>query len=311
MVRGLNKTDIFKDDQDRSKFLQKLGENVVEAKGSVYAWVLMDNHVHILFKSGQRGISTVMRRLLSWYAAYFNRKHNRTGHLFENRYKSVLCEEDRYLLALIRYIHLNPIRAGIVRELQALKEYPWCGHSVVMGKLKCKWMDTEYVLAQFGSKKRAARKAYIGFIEEGLHIKYGSELTGGGLIRSLGGWSQVLSMRRKSQTQESDERILGSGDFVHEVLKEAEEKEIRQLKLRLSGKTITEIIKEECKKRRISSKELKRGSRRNKVSQARALIAYRSIEELGLSTAEIARHLGVTTSTITRAILRGEKLKND
>ncbi len=308
MVRGINKTDIFEDDQDRVNFLQRLGLNIIESKSSVYAWVLMDNHTHILFKSGQSGISTVMRKLLTWYAAYFNRRHKRTGHLFENRYKSILCEEDRYLLALIRYIHLNPIRAGIIREISALNKYPWSGHSVVMGKTECQWMDTEYVLGQFGSKQRAARKAYISFIEEGLSINSGSELTGGGLIRSLGGWSQVLSMRRKGQKEEFDERILGGGDFVHKILKEAEEKEIRQLKLRLSGKTITDIIQEECKKRQVSPKELKGGSRRNKVSQARALIAYRSIEELGLSTAEIARQLGVTTSTITRAIARGEKL---
>jgi len=261
MVRGINKTDIFKDDQDRVNFLQRLGENIIESKGSVYAWVLMDNHTHILFKSGERGISTVMRRLLTWYAVYFNRRHKRTGHLFENRYKSILCEEDSYLLALIRYIHLNPIRAGIVREVQALNDYPWSGHSVVMGKRECQWMDTEYVLAQFGPKKQAARKAYIRFIEEGLSIRYGSELRGGGLIRSLGGWSQVLSMRRKDQKEE----------FVHKILQEAEEKEIRQLKLRLSGNTITDIIKEECKKRQVSPKELKGGSRRNKVSQARAI----------------------------------------
>ncbi len=310
MVRGINKTDIFIDDEDRDKFLQRLGKNIIEAKSTVYAWVLMGNHTHILFKSGQRGISTVMKKLLTWYAIYFNRRHKRTGHLFENRYKSILCEEDRYLLALIRYIHLNPIRAGIIRDIQTLNNYPWSGHSAVMGKTKNQWMDTKYILAQFGTKEKAARKAYRKFIEEGLKIKHGTELTGGGLIRSLGGWSQVLSKRRKEQKEEFDERILGGGNFVHKILKEAEEKEIRQLKIRLSGKTITEIIKEECKKRQVSPKELKGGSRRNKVSQTRALIAYRSIEELGLSTAEIARHLGVATSTITRAIARGEVLNN-
>jgi len=310
MVRGINKTDIFMDDQDRVSFLQRLGENIAETKSSVYAWVLMSNHVHILYKSGKEGISRVMRKLLTWYAIYFNRRHKRSGHLFENRYKSILCEEDRYLLELIRYIHLNPIRSGIVKDIEALNDYPWSGHSAVMGKSKCQWMDTEYVLAQFGTKKKAATKAYRRFREKGLNIKYGSELTGGGLIRSLGGWSQVLSMRRRSQEEEFDERILGDGSFVHDILKEAEEKEIRQLKLRHSGRTITEIIEEECRKRQVSPKELYGGSRRNKVSQTRALIAYRSIEELGLSTAEIARHLGVATSTVTRAIARVEELNN-
>lgn len=118
MVRGIDKSKIFKDDHDKAKFLERLGQNVLEADCSVYAWVLMDNHVHLLFRSGRQGISAVMRKLLTWYAQYFNRKHRRTGHLFQNRYKSVLCEEENYLLALVRYIHLNPIRANIIQTLE-------------------------------------------------------------------------------------------------------------------------------------------------------------------------------------------------
>ena len=123
MVRGINKSDIFEDNQDKTLFLERLGQNVIDGKCSVYAWVLMDNHAHILFKSGKLGISAVMRRLLTWYAQYFNRRHRRTGHLFENRYKSILCDEDNYLLALIRYIHVNPVRAGIVTTLKELDSY--------------------------------------------------------------------------------------------------------------------------------------------------------------------------------------------
>src|SRR3990172_1868045 len=97
MVRGINKSVIFKDTRDRTRFLDRLGETVGNGKCTVYAWVLMDNHAHILFKSGKEGISSVMRKLLTWYAQYFNRRHRRTGHLFENRYKSILCDEENYL----------------------------------------------------------------------------------------------------------------------------------------------------------------------------------------------------------------------
>lgn len=307
MVRGNNKTNIFSDDLDRSKFLQRLGENIVEAKCSVYAWVLMSNHVHILFKSGQKGISAVMRKLLTWYAVYFNRRHKRTGHLFENRYKSILCEEDRYLLALIRYIHLNPIRVGMVKTLEELDRYPWSGHSVVMGKSECHWMDTDNVLLQFNDTKRKARNAYRKFVAEGIPLGRSSELTGGGLIRSKGGWSNVVSARRKGQREEYDERILGSGDFVNEIFREAEKKQMRQMKIRRSGKTISHIIKEECAKSRVSVNELQAGSRRKTVSEMRAKIARRSLDELGLPMAEIARHLGVNTSSITRTIAKLEK----
>ncbi len=120
MVRGINKSAIFEGDRDSTLFLERLGENIIQGQCAVYAWVLMSNHVHILFKSGKDGISSVMRKHLTWYAQYYNRRHNRTGHLFENRYKSILCEEEPYLLALVRYIHLNPIRAKIIKTIEEL-----------------------------------------------------------------------------------------------------------------------------------------------------------------------------------------------
>ena len=304
MVRGIDKSDIFRDDEDKARFLLRLGQNVEEGKCSVYAWVLMSNHVHILFRSGKDGISTVMRKLLTWYAQYFNRKHRRTGHLFENRYKSILCDEDNYLLALIRYIHLNPMRAGMVKTIEELDLYPWSGHSAVMNKRECPWMDIDYVLLQFNETTRRARNAYRRFVQEGIGMGHQPQLIGGGLVRSLGGWSQVQSAQRKGQKTEYDERILGSGDFVTAIFKEAEEKQIRQLKLRRSGRTISDIIREECKQSKVSAEELTRGNKRCKVSETRMTIARRSRNELGLSGAEIARHLGVNTSSINRALAR-------
>ena len=307
MVRGINKAAIFDDDQDRQRFLERLGENIVKAKCSIYAWVLMTNHVHLLFKSGGKGISTVMRKLLTWYAIYYNHRHKRTGHLFENRYKSILCDEDNYLLALIRYIHLNPVRAGMVKTMEELDRYPWSGHSAVMNKRECLWMDTNYVLLQFNDTTRRARKAYRVFVQEGIGMGRRPELTGGGLVRSLGGWSQVQSAQRTGRKAEYDERILGSGDFVTAIFKEAEEKQIRQFKIKRTGLTISAIIEKECKSARISERELKNGSKRLIVRTVREKIARRSVEELGLTSAEIARNLGVCTSTVTRALSRSEE----
>jgi len=306
MVRGIDKAAIFADDQDRSRFLERLGKAVTEGKCSIYAWVLMDNHVHLLFKSGDHGISAIMRKLLTWYAQYFNRRHSRTGHLFQNRYKSILCDEENYLLALIRYIHLNPVRAKIVKTLVELDRYPWSGHSTIIGKSKHPWMDIDAVLSQFGFKKRRAISEYRRFVMEELGSGKNPELTGGGLLRSQGGWSRVLALQRSGQKQEADERILGTGDFVHAVMREVEERQLRQTKLRKRGKGIAEIIAEECKRRGVNEKELTRGSRRQKVSQARAVIALRCKEEIGCSGAEIARHLGVNTTSINRAVERAE-----
>ena len=307
MVRGINKSAIFIDDQDKSRFLEKLGETVILGNCTVYAWVLMDNHVHILFKSGKDGISTIMRRLLTWYAVYFNRHHRRTGHLFENRYKSILCDEENYLLALVRYIHLNPVRAKVLQTVGELEKYPWSGHRAIIGKTAYPWMDSDTVLLRFGRVKGKAIREYRRFVQAGMGEAHDPLLAGGGLIRSKGGWSQVLSMRRKGEREESDERILGSGDFVQTILKETEEAQLRQLKIHQKGRGIADIIQEECRRNMVSAEELRKGGRRRKVSEARAAIAYRAKEELGFSGAEIARHLGVNTSSINRAITRREE----
>jgi putative transposase len=296
MVRGINKTNIFKDDQDRARFLERLGATITNGQCTIYAWALMNNHVHILFKSGKQGISSIMRKLLTWYAQYYNRRHKRSGHLFENRYKSILCDEDNYLLALVRYIHLNPLRADIVKTVEELNRYPWCGHRTILGKATHAWMDVEYVLAQFGSTRRKALYEYRAFMREGAGQGNIKELTGGGLIRSQGGWSQVLSMQRRGQKEDFDERILGGGDFVHTILKEVEENQLRQVKAKRAGKTIQKIIEEECEKQGISILELKGGGKRRKVSDARARIAVRARVEFGLTAAAIARHVGVNAS---------------
>lgn len=133
------------------------------------------------------------------------------------------------------------------------------------------------------------------------------ELTGGGLVRSQGGWSQVLSLRRRGQKEDFDQRILGSGEFVNQILKEAEERHLRQLKHERSGKTIQKIIDQECRGSGINPLELRGGGKRRDVSGTRARIARRGRDELGLSAAAIARHVGVGTPAITKALERMEK----
>ena len=114
MARGIEGREIFKDDKDRKAFLERLALILEETQTQCYAWALIPNHFHLLLRTGPTPISTVMRRLMTGYAVTFNKRHKRSGHLFQNRYKSIVCEEEPYLLELIRYIHLNPIRAGLV-----------------------------------------------------------------------------------------------------------------------------------------------------------------------------------------------------
>ena len=110
MIRGIERRKIFRDNKDRNDFIDRLSDLLPSTNASCYAWAFLSNHAHFLFRSGDQGLSTLMRRLLTGYAVRFNRRHKRHGQLFQNRYKSIICQEDIYLRKLVRYIHLNPLR---------------------------------------------------------------------------------------------------------------------------------------------------------------------------------------------------------
>jgi hypothetical protein len=273
---------------------------LTQASGTgVYAFALMSNHVHVLLKSGNEGLPTFMRRLLSGYAQYFNRRHNRVGHLFQNRYKSIICEEEAYFDKLVAYIHLNPLRAGLVGTLQELALYPWSGHAVLMNEVVYEWMDREYVLRLFGSREGAARNAYLSFVEQEMGIDREQELSGGGLVRSQGGWSKVLSMRNNGERALGDERILGCDEFVRELLKEAEGRKDIQLPETERLERYQDAIEQTCQAAGVTFEFLHSGSRRGLAPMLRKELTRKGVYEFGLSLAETARCLGVTTSAVS------------
>ena len=153
IVRGIERRNIFADDRDRYDFIDRLGAIVAETDTGCFAWSLIPNHFHLLLRTGSAPIATVMRRLLTSHATRYNRRHRRSGHLFQNRYKSILCQEDSYFLELVRYIHLNPLRAKLAQDMDALGKYPFSGHSVIMGKAHQPWQDIDKVLRHFGTQR--------------------------------------------------------------------------------------------------------------------------------------------------------------
>ena len=309
MIRGIEGITIFRDDDDRKDFLFRVGNLAEKTKTRILAWALLDNHVHLLLFSGPKGISTFMRRLLTGYSIRFNRRHRRSGHLFQNRYKSIVCEQEPYLLELVRYIHLNPLRATIVKDLGGLDRFLWSGHSVLMGNRETPWQEKDYVLGLFGRKRSQAIRAYRKFVEGGIAQGRHPELIGGGLIRSMGGWSRVLSLRKTGEKAENDARVLGGSDFVASILLEAEKTVKRQIRNPRDKKGIEAIIKKNCKDGRISEKELKAGGKRREVTKVRGEIACRLSRDFGLTMAEIARELGVGASAIGMMLERMEAKK--
>jgi len=203
IVRGIEKRPAQRgidDRTDRDNFVSRLGQIASETETVIYAWALMTNHAHIFLRSGPYGLSKCMQRFLIGYAVTYNRRHHRYGHLFQNRYKSIVCDEDSYFRELVRYIHLNPLRA--------------------------KRRDKERVL--------------------------------------------------------TDERILGSGDFVERIPREADETLKYQFRGDKSRQKVVEFVEQVYKKENINSRELRMGSRRGRISQVRSQIAYQLVEDYGL-----------------------------
>jgi REP element-mobilizing transposase RayT len=308
IIRGIERKAIFKDNADRKNFLKRLTLIISETETICYAWVLMSNHVHLLLKTGLAPIATVMRRLLTGYAVSFNRRHRRHGHLFQNRYKSFLCEEELYLMELVRYIHLNPLRAKMVKDLKALKSYRWCGHSALMGKAEAKFQDTEFVLKLFGQSLRQARRAYESYVSKGIKQGRRPDLVGGGLLRSVGGWAKLRGFSDMGVRIKGDERILGSSDFVERVLKQADEQLEERYRLQVKVTSLAALVDKVAHHYEIEPEDLKSASKKRVITNARRALCYIAVRKLGYKCTDISKAAGIDATTASRAVAMGSKL---
>ena len=301
MVRGIERRALFRDDADRADFVARLAALVRDTGVTVSAWALLPNHAHLLLRTGQRPLPRVMRSLLTGYAGAFNRRHRRAGHLFQNRYKSIVVEEAPYWLELVRYLHLNPLRAGVVPTLAALARYPWSGHSAVLGHCPRPWQTTTDVHAAFGRTPRAARAAYQAFVASAVPRGRRPDLQGGGLVRSLGGWEAVKALRRGREAYAGDERILGSAAFV-ETLQQT----LRPAAPAPGGApALADLVQRVCTSLQLHPASLQGGGRKPAVSRARAGIAYLWTEVFGRSGRALTPVLGVRPAAVYAAARRG------
>ena len=306
--RGIDRGLIFRDDVDRDRFIERLGALLSETRTACYAWALMPNHFHLLVRTGAVPVAGLMLRLLTGYAIVFNRRHRRWGHLFQNRYKSILCQEDPYFLELVRYIHLNPLRAKLVDSVEALDDYPYSGHSALMGNRPVDWQDTAAVLARFGRRKRKARIGYRAYLCEGIEQGRRPELVGGGLIRSLGGWDEVKAQRRQKEYMKGDERILGDSDYVMDVLNAANESLKRKYQLKASGLNRDKVAERVADLLGLPVEAVWAAGKHRRTVAARSLLCYWTVRQLGVSMSSLAQRLGISPTAVSQSVVRGEVL---
>jgi len=309
--RGLERRKIFLDDIDRDSFVSRLGQILEKTSTRCFAWALIPNHFHLLLQTGSIPLATVMRRLMTGHAVFFNRRHKRVGHVFLNRYKSILCQMEPYLLELVRYIHLNPIRAKIVTSMEELPNYKYCGHGRLLGAEGYRWQETQEVLQRFGPELKAACGKYEAFVREGIAMGKRPDLTGGGLARSFGGWTNVLSTRRSGVLLRSDERILGDSDFVEMVLGASDEQLEKKIQYRREGVELEQAAQRVSDLLQLNVDEVWRPSKKPVMVWARSLLCYWATHELGIPGTEVGAKLGLTQSAVSRSVGRGAKLAEE
>ncbi|MFA5975158.1 MAG: transposase [Elusimicrobiota bacterium] len=310
MVRGIERRRIFRCPADYLDFLRRLGDGLSKTGCRCFAWALMPNHLHLLLLSGVRGLVSLMHPLLTGYAVNFNTKYRRVGHLFQNRYKAIICEEDPYFLELVRYIGLQPVRAGFLHTPEELARYPWTSHPAIIGETADSWLEVDEVLSRFGSERLQARAAYQRFILDGWDQGYRNDLEGGGLLRSVGGISGALALRRSGQQQMADVRILGSGSFVEGILHQSET--LKQTSQAMTQQwSLEELQQAIAEWTGVKTDELTSGDRRRTVAAARALFIFAAREWLGMTGAALGRQLGLSSGSLSKAFGRGRDLAQE
>ena len=272
MLRGNGGQDIFLDDADRIRFCQLAEEGVRRFDVRIPAFCLMSNHAHLAMQVAEIPLSRIIQNLTFRYTRYLNAKQHKTGHLFQGRYKAILIDAETYLLELVRYIHLNPVRAGIVQKPE---DYRWSGHRAYLGMEALAWLSTDWILSQFSKHKGSARRLYREFTADGM--------------------GESLSDEFRSVTREG--RILGDDDFAAEALRKAGEKPTARV-------SMEEIIAHVCKRFRLKPTALAKSGKKRNVSEARAMIALLVWEEDHLSLTRLGALLHRDLSSLSQSVRR-------
>ena len=272
ILRGNAGQNIFFANQDQKYFFWLLKEGQERFKHHIHAFCLMANYVHLAIQIGDIPLSRIIQNLSQRYTSWVNRRQKRTGHVFQGRYKAIVIDADTYLLELVRYIHLNPVRAGIAKRAE---DYPWTSMRAYLGKERLPWLNTDWVLAQFSNRKSKARKRFREFIHKAIDEGRREEFHKGTI----------------------EGRILGDDAFAEEVLALKGEKAGPRV-------TIDEILLRVCDQYGIHPQDVIAAGKQHGPSEARAMMSCLVREAPHLSLTELSRRLNREISSLSKASRR-------
>jgi putative transposase len=272
ITRGNQKQRIFVDDKDRKRYMALLVALKKAYAFRLYAYVLMRNHVHLLMETGQVPLSRIMQRLTGGYTQHFNRRHGLTGHLFQGRYKAILCDKDSYLLELTRYLHLNPVR---VKAVQDPAQYPWSSYRAYLGKgEKEEGVEVGEVLSHFGKGAGEARHQYRKLVLDGIGAGH-----------------------QAAYYEAAEGRILGDGAFVEAVKAKSGEKD--RAKLNVSPQ---DLLARVCRALGKKPEEVVGASKDRERVRLRQLFCYVGRTYTDLQVKTLASLLKVDPTCVSRCV---------
>lgn len=277
IARGNQKQEIFLDEKDYHTYLSYLSEYKGRYQFHLYAYALMKNHVHLLLEVGATPLSKIMQGLQFRYTRYFNRRYGKVGHLFQGRYKAILCDKDPYLLELVRYIHLNPIRSKVLKDLE---KYRWVSHLKYLGGPKDDLIDEEFVLSQFGKNKNVARRKYREFVLGGIDMGH------------QGRYYEV-----------KDQRFLGEDEFIERIQSDKTMNTPVMFDI-----PIEQIVKEVSRVVGVTRDRMYSLSRGRRGAYGRGLVAYLARKLAGYLVKDIAEYFRREPMTMSEAIINVENL---
>jgi len=290
MSRGIEGCAIYRNDYDRQFFVNLLARAMERSEYLLYAWALMDNHYHLVVRINDFPLAAFMRSINSPYAQYFRKSTRLRGYLFQDRYKSIATQDQRYIEELVRYVHLNPLRGGICKDLPSLNHYPWCGHSAVMGNRPCTFQNTTDVLRKFGTNQAEARERYLQFVKQGT-----GEQTP--FIESVRQCNQEIETNQSTSCW-----VIGNKEFVKEALTKANDSRIRVAQHAVYRKSLDELATEICSHFELQPDDLLIKGRKSARSRARKAFAFAAYRKLNFKVADIAGFLKVSSAAVSKLV---------
>jgi len=275
LTRGNNCEEIFRDDHDYSTFQETLLKLKGKTGFKLYAYCLMPNHFHLFMEVKSTSTSEIMQRLLTSYSKYYNKRYKKTGHLFQGRYKSIICEKDSYLLELVRYIHLNPYRAGLVKKPV---DWEWNGHKEYIGQKRMGLIDKMEVLEIFSNNLKQAITGYSEFVRDGTQMRGGKEYY-----------------------PEEKSPYLGDDKFIEDLMVRhinIMENKVPEKKICIKV-TLKEIADRAAKKFSVSVEGICSRTRNRRITQARKVFIKEAIN-YGYKGIEVSTFLNCTQGYVTR-----------